>query len=327
MLRQLQNGLQNIMHLPESVCINHNVFVQKIELNHHRWIYENVDHHVLGEVFSNHESFSAFSREIQWTTNYFILDQAGVIFGIIRIIPELNDIVSMHGMGWPNHAGFSRNYIIAWVAVTQILLEQYPYLHSNCRSDNVTAFRILEQTGYQFCHFGFHEDINQRSLFFKLDRNDFNHSQLAQLVELSTIALCKSLAINFQNSQPKHLSKIKKIKIQYKETDSFHSNYLLTFDKLLLNQTKYYIKMGNKRVEILSLDFNSFQQHHIAIVNELSFSDWLAIRPILIKNLNIESADLLFMYTKDSTLLLNCFADLLIPMGINLIKEKSVWRI
>lgn len=315
------------MQLADSFCINKNVFVQKIELADIRWIHANIPTHILGEVYSNHESISALKREFQWTTNYFILDQDGVIFGIIRIIPELNDIVSIHGMGWPNQNGFSRNYLTAWLAMTQILLSKFPSLHSNCRSNNMTAFRILEQTGFQFSHFGFHEDIQQRSLFFKIDRSDFENSILASTIPLNSIDESRPLNINFLNSQPKHQTISKKLKIQFNKTPRVESAYLLSFNQLLLNKTSYTITLGKKNVEILSLDFNAFQQHHISPVDGITFSEWLTIRLIILDNIKIKPADLLFMYTKNQMLLLNCFADLLIPMGINLIKEKSVWRI
>ncbi len=327
MLNQLLNGYQHRMHLPESISINKNVFVQKIEQADLNWIHANIPPHILSEVYSNHESISAFEQEIQWTTNYFILDQDGVIFGIIRVIPELNDIVSLHGMGWPNQNGFSRNYLTAWLAMTQILLEKYPWLHSNCRSNNMTAFRILEQTGFQFSHFGFHDDLQQRSIFFKLDYTDFKNSKLAKIIPLQSIDESKPRTINFINSQPKHQTTLKKRKFQFNKTPYLQSTYLLSFKQLLLNQTSYTIKLGKKSVEILSIDFNSFKQHHISPVHEITFSEWLTIRLLILEKLNIEPADLLMMYTNDQMLLLNCFADLLIPMGINLTKEKSVWRI
>jgi hypothetical protein len=315
------------MRLPESICINKSVVVQKIELQHLSWVYKNIPAQILGEVYSNHGSFEKFTQEFQWTTNYFILDLDGLIFGMIRIIPELNNIVSIHGMGWPNNSRFSRNYLTAWVAMTQMLLQQYPYLHSNCRSNNTVAFRILEHTGFQFTHFGFHEDTQQRSLFFKIDFNDFKNSELSKIIKLNTIKESKPLVINLLNSKPKSQASLKKLNIQFNKISKIHSAYLLPFRELLMNQSWYELKIGDKQIEIITLHFSDFQQHHISPVSGLTFSEWFQIRAVLIENIKIEPEDLLFVYTKDPTLLLNCFADQLVPMGFNLCKERSVWRI
>jgi len=83
----------------------------------------------------------------------------------------------------------------------------------------------------------------------------------------------------------------------------------------------------NKQIEIITLHFSDFQQHHISPVSGLTFSEWFQIRAVLIENIKIEPEDLLFVYSKDPTLLLNCFADQLVPMGFNLCKDRSVWRI
>ena len=68
-------------------------------------------------------------------------------FGIIRVVPEMDHVLSLHGIGWPNDYHFSRKYFKVWIGLHQYLFRNQTLLRSNCRDNNFGAMNVLLKMG------------------------------------------------------------------------------------------------------------------------------------------------------------------------------------
>ena len=116
------------------------------------WVVKHTDAGLLENVFSSPGKVSLsefYTSQFAWTTVYLITDSNNHTFGIIRVVPEMDHVLSLHGIGWPNDYHFSRKYFKAWIGLHRYLFRNQTLLRSNCRDNNFGAMNVLLKTGYE----------------------------------------------------------------------------------------------------------------------------------------------------------------------------------
>ena len=141
------------MYLPSYlVCSEEDIRLIRLTVDDVDWVVQNTDAQLLRNVFSSSGGITLsefYKSQFSWTSVYLILNGTNDTFGIIRVVPEMDNLLSIHGIGWPNMNHFSRVYFDAWIGLHQYLFHNHSLLRSNCRDVNFSAINVLLKTGYE----------------------------------------------------------------------------------------------------------------------------------------------------------------------------------
>lgn len=87
-------------------CKNNNLLFKKVDQKDSLYIWETAPLDklflVIGCDASDHNELADL-MQLDWTTWYLMFDNFGYSYGLIRAIPEMDNSISLHGIGWTQH--------------------------------------------------------------------------------------------------------------------------------------------------------------------------------------------------------------------------------
>ena len=129
---------------------------------------------------------------LDWTSWYLMLDNYGYSYGLIRAIPEMDNSISLHGIGWTQPNKSPKTFVFSWYAFHFWLFENHvDYTRTYCDVDNTNAMKFILKSGYVYqnwipsftnnkrvAHFlikkiTFFELLSQKHIQFTLKENNF----------------------------------------------------------------------------------------------------------------------------------------------------------
>ena len=78
-----------------------------------------------------------------------MFDNFGYSYGLIRAIPEMDNSISLHGIGWTQDKNSPRTFVFSWYAFHfWIFNSQHNYIKTYCDFNNINAIHFVLKTGY-----------------------------------------------------------------------------------------------------------------------------------------------------------------------------------
>ena len=140
---------------PDLLCCKKNLlFIKKVSENDIAHVWEIAPltelFYVTGQEASNlNELIQTF--QLDWTTWYLMLDQKGNSYGLIRLVPEMDEFYSIHGIGWTQQGNSPRNFVMSWFAFHHFLFcQEVEIIRTYCSAINTNALRFLTKSGYRY---------------------------------------------------------------------------------------------------------------------------------------------------------------------------------
>ena len=296
------------MLLPSQlICSDGNIRLIRLVAADIDWVIDNTDPKLLEIVFSSHgnESLREFyETQFSWTYVYLITNSNNESFGMIRVVPEMDNLFSLHGIGWPNKHHFSRIYFKAWIGLHQYLFNSQDLIRSNCRDDNFSAINVLVKTGYEASFLNVYLK-GERNLNFILSSKKFKDSSLYMF----------NRGISFSKEEPNINRSFKPIKIHsakkeyvinnlqlnYIKEYHFKSNYIQNRKDIQLPKKLIRLSLNGLCFSALILHFEHFRQIHLEPSTELSFLKIMQFKSEWRNRLKFYKNDLIFTYFESSS--------------------------
>jgi len=164
--------------LPDVVsCKNEMFYLKKIIPLDAEYIWKNAP---LKQLFfvTGHEAENVQELielfQLDWTVWYLIIDHNGFSYGLVRAIPEMDNTISLHGIGWTQNHKSPRIFVMAWHAMHQYLFDRgSTIIKTYCDKVNTNAIRFICKTGYQYEYTMPSGNANNQTLHFTLNNDDF----------------------------------------------------------------------------------------------------------------------------------------------------------
>ena len=295
------------MLLPSQlICSDGNIRLIRLEADDIDWVIDNTDAKLLEIVFSSHgnESLSEFyEAQFSWTYVYLITNLNNESFGMIRVVPEMDNLFSLHGIGWPNKYHFSRTYFKAWIGLHQYLFNSQNLIRSNCLDDNFSAINVLVKTGYEPSFLNVYLK-GERNLNFILSSKKFKDSSLFMLNrEINFSAAEHSIdrrfkPIKIHSAQKEY--KVKNLQFNFIKEHHFKSNYIQNRKDIQLPKKLISLSLNGLSISILILHFEHFRQIHLEPSSELSLLKLIQFKSEWKSRLKFYKNDLIFTYFESS---------------------------
>ena len=299
------------------------------------WILNNTSNILMSNVFGKPEKGQTdedfYTQQLSWTNVYLICDEIDRTYGMIRVVPELDDYFSVHGIGWPNNYKFSRIYFEAWIGIHEYLFSTQIYLRSNCSQKNIQAINVLSCTGYEplFINSQLNEEQN---INFSLDNTSFRDSRLYKshgpvLFEESTKIKKREYA------EIRHLSAtkffVRNKSVHYHLLEHYQFENLFIQNRISINVPKevYELKYKKNSVFILILHFKQFKHYHMEFPRFINFQDLMKIKLKMKIRINAQIRDTVFTYYSDinKKYIMLLMANDFIYMGEDEHRKTIVW--
>lgn len=240
--------------------------------------------YVTGQEASNlNELIQTF--QLDWTTWYLMLDQKGDSYGLIRLVPEMDESLSIHGIGWTQPGNSPRNFVLSWYAFHHFLFSRgKEIIRTYCSAINTNALRFLIKSGYSYQYTMPSGEVNGNTLHLTITPDDFykytgSHSSQ---YDICTSSIKKTLiylkgskaSTNRYKNQGYNFNLINEIEKQsiqktyLKEQYGYFFQllppppvYLITFNKnrfseLLINEIN-----GQKKIVVLTIQNTTLYQY------------------------------------------------------------------
>ena len=287
---------------------------------------------VFGEIDDQTDLFEFYKKEFEWTNVYLICNINGDSFGLIRVVPELDNYISFHGIGWPNKSKLSRMYFKAWIGIHNYFFNKCSLIRSNCNISNYNAIHVLDQTGYVPTFINSKIETNQ-NINFTLKKSDFLSSKLYKLfkpdnylikdckddIDLKNVDY-KSFDFDLKNKKSDHL-KVSKIK-----NHLFKSEYINNRQQLILKHEIVEMKHNKIKVYILKQFFKNNIQFNIEFNGVVNILNIIKLKKYFKQYLKSTPIDLIYIYSDENFAKLLMMDDF-IYMGFDKERNMSVWRV
>ena len=249
------------------------------------WIIQHTDTALMEKVFGSPEKGFPFedfyNNQLSWTSAYLITDANSETYGIIRVVPEMDDLYSVHGIGWPNQSKISRVYFQAWIGIHYYLFEKCIHLKSNCSLQNLQAINVLTKTGYKPTYVNSKTGIEQ-NINFSINRNDFQKTKLSSIY--GDIKFFESLAqnnsafkpIRFHSSvavEPSNYQVSYELILQH----VFRSRFIQNRMEIRVAKKIYQLRFKGLKTHILIQQFEGFKHYHMEFTGNFTLKDIIII--------------------------------------------------
>jgi hypothetical protein len=243
---------------------------------------------------------------MDWTTWYLMLDSVGNSFGLIRAIPELDNSISLHGIGWRQADTSARTFVLSWFAFHQFLFSNnQKIIKTYCDSMNFNAIRFDIKTGYQFEYCTPSGNNNLIVLHFVLFKNQFQDSLIQKRI---TFDFVHTFTFNSQFQLHEGRAKVQENKVfQLHLTSLTSQSELIKFYNLFKKSTLFYFLdlIPKPKVYALNLSLGyvlhtrqNKQNKLILFINkELTFDRSLQFVKYLNDEFKLNNYDLIYLET------------------------------
>jgi len=158
-------------------CKNNNLLFKKVDQNDSLYIWETAPLDklflVIGCDASDHNELADL-MQLDWTTWYLMFDNVGYSYGLIRAIPEMDNSISLHGIGWTQHKNSPRTFVFSWYAFHFWLFsKQHNYIKTYCDFNNINAIHFDLKTGYVYDYWMPTITLDKKILHLKIEKNNF----------------------------------------------------------------------------------------------------------------------------------------------------------
>ena len=192
--------------------------------------------------------------EMSWTYCYLISNQSSN-YGMIKVVPEMDGVLSFHGIGWSKNFSFSRAYFNAWWLIHDFYFKNNLIAKSNSMLSNHRAIKVLINTGYN-PDFIINLDSNTYKVGYHLTKELFYKNSLRYLsdnylVENKKYIGVQKQIVNKRESQIRIKPVVKPVLLELFNDCVFEMEELRS--RLLLDLKKNIYILSYKSVQILSL--------------------------------------------------------------------------
>jgi SepF-like predicted cell division protein (DUF552 family) len=112
--------------------------------------------------------------QLDWTTWYLMLDNLGNSYGLIRAIPEMDNSISLHGIGWTQPKTSPRTFVFSWYAFHFWLLQNNnQVIKTYCDFNNTNAIKFDLKTGYIYDYWMPAITKKKKIVHLKIEKNTF----------------------------------------------------------------------------------------------------------------------------------------------------------
>jgi hypothetical protein len=290
-------------------CLKNSLHIKKLTENDIAYVWEIAPlkelFYVTGQEASNlQELIQIF--QLDWTTWYIMLDQKGHSYGLIRLVPEMDESWSIHGIGWTQPGNSPRNFVLSWYAFHHFLFNRgIEIIRTYCNSINTNAVRFLSKSGYRYQYSMPGGGIDGQTMYLTISPNDFyNYSgtQSSQFelctstFEKKTIKLIGSKAsTNRLKNQLFSFNSLNEIEAQFIQKKYFNEDYGYFF-KLIPPPAIYIVShCKNKFSELLINEINGQKKIVVLTVKKATLYQYLDFINFLTTTFNFDKNDVIFI--------------------------------
>lgn len=267
-------------------------------------------------------------RDLEWTFCYVISD-TNSNYGIIKVVPELDDVLSFHGIGWSKGFQFSRKYFNAWYLIHDFYFKSNSISISNCLLSNERGIKVLTNIGY-LPNFIFKVDNEHYKVSYKLNKDCFYSNMDNDYLISNYLIENKSRNITFNNiivnrksvSKRKKLS-IKRFKVIKNINLKFKSQYIKNRLLLDLGKQIYLLSFRTIKIKILEINFLNQNQYHVEINDNVKIHDVLFVKLHLREFFDKKLKGEIFFYNNQKYDIL--FTNDYIYLGRDRFRNTSIW--
>jgi len=269
-------------------------------------------------------------NDLAWTFCYVISDKNSN-YGIIKVVPEIDDVLSFHGIGWSKEFRFSRKYFNAWYLIHDFYFKSNQISLSNCLLSNSSAIKVLVNTGY-FPNFIIHLDNNDYKISFNLTKFlfynnvDVNYLKSNYLSEnISKEIIFNKTIVNRAFFPTRKKLTIHKLEVIINCNLKFKSQYIRS--RLLINLGKelYLLSFKTLNIKILVINFVKHNQYHLEINESVQIHDLLFVKLQLNEFFNEKLGGEIFVYNSRMYDIL--FTNDYTYLGYDSFRNNSIWKL
>ena len=306
---------------PELIsCTLNDLYIQKVYSENINYIWEVAPLKQLFLVTGAEASNSNELEEIMqldWTTWYLMLDSDGFSYGLIHLVPEIDNTVSVHGIGWRQPNKSPRKFILSWYAIHHYLFKKgVNLIRSYCDSTNTNAIKFDFKTGYSYDYCMPSRVENSRVVHLKIDKDTFDNQFIQKKVIFNLI---ESFDLKVRNNKlilGKAISSISKgssfhiFQIEakkeflefidnHKKDELFHYFYLIPQPKLFT-----VILTGEKVCFIIFSEILNTKKIILFNLKELEFTEYLELIQVIKSKFKLIKDDIILLEDKVKSFLL-----------------------
>ncbi|MGY8988296.1 MAG: hypothetical protein ACKVG7_07035 [Flavobacteriales bacterium] len=269
-------------------------------------------------------------RDLEWTFCYVISDKVSN-YGIIKVVPEMDEVLSFHGIGWSKEFQFSRKYFNAWYLIHAFYLKSNSIATSNCLLSNERGVKVLINTGYVPA-FIIKVNNEQYKVSYELYKDSFYSNMDNDYLRSNYLIETKSKNITFNNiivnrksfSKRKKLS-IKRLKVIKNINLKFKSQYIRNRLLIDLEKQTYLVSFRTIKIKILEINFLNQNQYHLEMNESVKIHDLLFVKLHLRKFFSKKLKGEIFVYNNHKYDIL--FANDYTYLGRDSFRNNSIWKL
>jgi hypothetical protein len=304
-----------MIHYPELItCSINDLYIQKVSPEKINYIWETAPLEQLFLVTGAEASSSMELEEIMqldWTTWFFMLDLDGYSYGLIHLVPEIDNTVSIHGIGWTQLNKSPRKFILSWYAIHYYLFNQgFNLIRSYCDSKNTNAIKFDFKTGYTYDYCMPSREKNSKVVHLKLDRETFD-IQLKQKKVTFNLNVSFELAVKNNTLLPGkaissiskgttfHISSIESKKEISEITNNYNTDELFHYFYLIPQPKLFSISLTGKKVGFMIISkILSTKKIILFNLTDLEFTKYLELIEVIKSNFELIPDDIILVEDK-----------------------------
>ena len=268
--------------------------------------------------------------DLDWTFCYVISDESSN-YGIIKIVPELDNVMSFHGIGWSKEFQFSRKYFNAWYLIHDFYFKSNSIALSNCLLSNERGIKVLTNIGY-FPNFIIHLENNDSKVSYTLTKDCFysivddNYLISNYLIEnISQDVIFNNIIVNRKTSSNRKKLPIHRLEVVNNCDFDFESQYIRS--RLLINLKKeiYLLSFRTMKIKILEINFLKHNQYHLEINECVKTHDLLFVKMQLKEFFNKKLMGEIFVYNNRKYDII--FTNEYTYLGYDSFRKNSIWKL
>ena len=320
------------MKLPQQfVSKSSGLFLTLLTSDDTEFILSSADHIELGLVFGsptkNKTLAELIKADLIWISCYLISDHEQH-YGIIKIVPELDNFYSFHGIGWSEKHKFSKKYILAWYAIHHLYFKTNNYSTSNSLLSNSNGLKALTNIGYTPTYMQKVEDdfiVN-----FQLSKIDFIEKIPVSIYQDYLFEEAKQI-INVKKTiaahEPIKRAELKTPQIRIIENNHFFfkSTFIKNRLQLDLKKTTYTLKYRSIEINILEIFFSESNHYHLEVKESTKNHDYLIFSTLLEKFFKDKPKGIIFLYNSQFSEIL--FTGNYTSLGRDPLRKRSAWSL
>jgi hypothetical protein len=297
---------------PDILSCDHNgLLLKKVTQNDVEYIWETAPLNklflVIGCEASDYNDLTAL-MELDWTTWYLMLDNLGYSYGLIRAIPEMDNSISLHGIGWTQPKTSPRTFVFSWYAFHFWLLQNNnQVIKTYCDFNNTNAIKFDLKTGYVYDYWMPAITKKKKIVHLKIEKNTFFASLQKKEINFDLKEnTFNSFRIPIYNKGKAITSRAKddNIKIAELQTNSELEQFMKKYQK----DSFFYYCYLLPRPSVYSIIFNDFNSGNMILTEiqgqktivlfiseEIAFSKSLDLVTELKSRFHLKTSDLILL--------------------------------